>query len=72
MPNKMTVHWAQGDVLDFGEYFAIEAIYQVDDGPLQKASKTSPAYLCNAEEEKLDIVLRHFKTSIEPFEVPHR
>jgi len=72
MPNKMTVHWAQGDVLDFGEYFAIEAIYQVDDGPLQKASKASPAYLCNAEEEKLDIVLRHFKTSIEPFEVPHR
>ena len=47
MPDKMTVHWVQGDVLDFGDYFAIEAIYQVDDGPLEKTSEASPAYLCN-------------------------
>ena len=60
--SKMKIYWAEGEVLDFGDYFGLEGNYD-DNGEYVKG------YICHPEEEALHVVQKHFKTSIEALEI---
>lgn len=59
------VHWTRGPVEDFGDCFAIEAIFQIgEESPIRNE------YLCHLDEEPLLEISNHFKVSIEPWKIP--
>jgi hypothetical protein len=64
MEEEMIVHWTKGPVEDFGDCYAVQAIYQMgDEGEIKKE------YLCHLDEEPLLEISNHFKVSIKPWKI---
>lgn len=62
--SKVIVHWASGGTQEGEDHYYVDAIFEEEgvEG-LQKM------YLCSPDEEDIDIIVKHFSKSIEPYEI---